>query len=178
MLKAISHTGVFVKGNCLKVICWIVLWIEWGIYSVLKTLLNLSSAVWWRSALISFYPVRCISLQCLKDTEANTWEGSWILSSPSSSILQCTEFFFPSNILIGLKTLNFAKIYHFKKATSLNSDYQCGPTLHWGDSRCRVHTWKFYRKDNRNFWLGFAEARKSLVEQSFPHAILIVVIVI
>lgn len=54
----------------LKVILWTVLGIESGPYPILKMFLNIFSAMWWLSVLISLWSARCTSLQCLKDTEA------------------------------------------------------------------------------------------------------------
>lgn len=93
MLKAVSHTGVFVKGNYLKVMCRITLWREWGTWFHFKGASSLFSAVWWGPALVGLCSVRCVSPQRLRDTEAAAWEGRWTLSSPSSSRLQHSEVF-------------------------------------------------------------------------------------
>lgn len=75
-------------------------------------------------------------------------------SLSSSSILQHNEGFSPTFIW-AWKYQTLPKYSTLKKQIPLTQTTNVA--LHFRDSRHRVHTGKFYRKDNWNFWLGFSE---------------------
>lgn len=126
----------------LKVTLWTGLGIESGPYLVLKMFLNIISAMWWSSVLIS--------LDSARDTEAGTWGESWILSSPFPSSLQHNEGF-PPAFVWAWEYQTLPKYSTWKKPIPLTQTTSAA--LHFRASRHRVHTGKFYRKDNWNFWV-------------------------